>query len=278
MFAAISGLKAHQTMLDVVGNDIANVNTVGFKAGTASFKDALSQLQRGSSAPSTNKGGTNDIQIGLGVQLGAVLNQMNDGAIQSTSNPLDCAVQGAGFFRVSSGDSNTGTIGADRQYTRAGNFALDQNGALVTPDGMFVLGRSWDGTTLGTTDVMIKIPAGAKSVSIGQDGTVSYVDGTTNTTTPVAKITLATFSNPQGLERDSGNKFAVSNNSGAENVDIPGGTNGSGTIASGALEMSNVDLSQEFTTMITAQRGFQANSRVISAADELLQNLVNLGK
>jgi flagellar hook protein FlgE len=278
MFAAISGLKVHQTMLDVTANDIANVNTLGYKGERATFEDALSQLQRGASAPSTTSGGTNPTQIGLGVRLGGVNNIMSDGAIQSTGNPLDCAIQGEGFFRVAPGNSTTATVGAGRSYTRAGNFALDQNGALVTPDGSFVVGYAWNAATssFGTTDAMIKLPTGAKNVSIGQNGVVTYVDPATNSTVNLAQITLAKFNNAAGLQRVSGNKFQTSTNSGPETVDTPGGPGGTGVIASSSIEMSNVDLAQEFTSMITAQRGFQANSRVISTADDMLQELVNL--
>jgi flagellar hook protein FlgE len=278
MFAAISGLKTHQTMLDVTANDIANVNTLGYKGQRATFEDALSQLTRGASAPTTTSGGTNPTQIGLGVRLGAVNNIMSGGAIQSTGNPLDVAIQGEGFFRVAPGNSTTSTLAAGRSYTRAGNFSLDQNGALVTADGSFVVGHAWNAgtSTFGATDSMIVLPTGAKNVSIGQNGVVTYVDPVTNATTNLAQITLAKFNNAAGLERVSGNKFQVSTNSGPESVDIPGGPGGTGVLAGSSIEMSNVDLAQEFTFMITAQRGFQANSRVISTADDMLQELVNL--
>jgi flagellar hook protein FlgE len=278
MFAAISGLKVHQTMLDVTANDIANVNTLGYKGQRATFEDALSQLQRGASAPTTTSGGTNPTQIGLGVRLGGVNNLMSAGAIQSTGNPLDVAIQGEGFFRVSDGNSTTSTLGTQRSYTRAGNLSLDQNGALVTADGGFIVGHAWNAGTssFGATDSMIVLPAGAKDVAIGQTGVITYVDPTTNTTTNLAQITLAKFNNSAGLQRISGNNFQVSTNSGPETVDTPGGPNGTGSLATSSIEMSNVDLAQEFTTMITAQRGFQANSRVITTADDMLQELVNL--
>ena len=126
LFAAISGLRAHQTMLDVTANDIANVNTVGFKSSTTSFKDALSQLQAGASGPSASLGGTNAQQIGLGVQTGAISNNMGSGAIQSTGNPLDVAIQGAGWFRVAAVKSAGPPVVFDTTYyTRAGNFKTD---------------------------------------------------------------------------------------------------------------------------------------------------------
>jgi len=272
MFAAISGLKVHQMMLDVTANDIANVNTIGFKAERTSFKDALSQLQRGSSAPSATLGGTNSAQVGLGVQLNGIDNLMQSGAVQSTGNALDCAIQGDGFFRITDDPATFGNI----LYTRAGNFSRDANGDVVTPEGYYLVGYTIDPLTGAptATETTINVPANTKSVTIGQDGIVTTIDPA-GVVTPVAAISMAKFPNNEGLERVSGNKFAASNNSGAESVGTAG-TNGLGTISPGAVEMSNVDLAQEFTNMITAQRGFQANSRIISTADEMLQELVNL--
>lgn len=280
MFAAISGLKVHQTMLDVAANDIANVNTVGYKSSRASFKDALAQLQRGASAPGTALGGTNPMQVGLGVQLASIDSNMSAGAIQTTGNPLDVAIQGNGWFRIA--DGAVGAAGTSVFYSRAGNFSLDSGGNLVTQDGLRVVGYAQTAPgpppTFGTTDSAITVPAGAKSVTIGQDGIVAYVDAT-GTTQTLAKITLAKFPNDAGLQRVSGNRFSESNNSGAAVTGTPGDTTtGVGTLASGGVEMSNVDLAAEFTSIITAQRGFQANSRVISSADQILQDLVNIGR
>jgi flagellar hook protein FlgE len=270
MFAAISGLRVHQVMLDVTANDIANVNTIGYKAERTSFKDALSQLQKGASAPSSTLGGTNAAQVGLGVQLNGIDNLMQSGAIQSTGNALDCAIQGDGMFRVTDDPSGFTNI----LYTRAGNFSRDANGDLVTPEGYYVVGFTVAAGVPTTTQTTINIPAGTKSVTIGQDGLVTTVDSA-GVVSQVAAISLAKFPNDQGLERVSGNKFRASNNSGPETA-ATAGTNGLGLITPGSLEMSNVDLAQEFTNMITAQRGFQANSRIISTADEMLQELVNL--
>ena len=218
MFAAISGLQVHQTMLDVAANDIANVNTVGFKGEATSFKDALSQLQRGAAGPSTSLGGTNAVQIGLGVQLGAVQNHMEAGAIQQTGNPLDLAIQGDGMFRV--GDSATIGSGAGYSYTRAGNFTLDSRGNLVNQDGLFVVGYKYDAATnsfpVATgNETKITIPAGGKEASVGADGVVSYIDAT-GTLVKLAQISMAKFPNVNGLQRISGNLFEATNNSGAE--------------------------------------------------------------
>jgi len=270
MFSAISGLKSHQTMLDVTANDIANVNTIGFKAGRTTFKDSLAQLQSGGAAPSDTQGGANAKQVGLGVSLGSIDNLMQGGALQSTGNVLDVAIQGEGWFRVGSGAPPT--VPTAFQYTRAGNFTRNQTGYLVTQDGAYVMGRTAPGA--GGTDTYLQIPDGSTNVSIGQDGGVSYdpVGGGARVT--AGYISLAKFANEAGLERGSANRWNGSASSGAEQVGTPGG--GYGLTASGAVEMSNVDLASEFTNMITAQRGFQANSRVISTADEILQDLVNL--
>jgi flagellar hook protein FlgE len=270
MFAAISGLKVHQTMLDVVSNDIANVNTLGYKSQRTTFKDSLSQLQKGGAAPSAAQGGSNAAQVGLGVQLNSIDNLMSSGALQTTGNVLDVAIQGEGWFRVGSG--NPPAAATDVQYTRAGNFTRNQNGYLVTQDGYYVLGRA---TTAGTgADTYVNIPNGATNLSIGQDGSVSYDPAGGGARVTAGYLSLAKFPNEAGLERTSSNRWTNSNSSGAETVGVPGGSYGLTT--SGTIEMSNVDLASEFTSMITAQRGFQANSRVISTSDELLQDLVNL--
>src|SRR4051794_1980285 len=223
MFAAISGLRVHQIMLDVTANDIANVNTVGFKAERTTFKDALSQTTKGASGPSASLGGTNPAQIGLGVQLNGIDNLMQSGAIQSTGNALDIAIQGDGFFRVAS--FSGGTFGA-KAYTRAGDFTRDTNGFLETPDGDYVVGYTLDAAGVPTTtETQIKIPSTAKSVSIGADGIVTVVDAA-GVVTKLAAISLAKFPNDAGLERISGNKFRMSNNSGAEVAGTPGDANG----------------------------------------------------
>jgi flagellar hook protein FlgE len=269
MFAAISGLKTHQVMLDVTSNDIANVNTIGYKSARTTFQDSLTQLQRGASGPGGGTGGANAAQIGLGTQLGSIDNLMTGGALQSTGNPLDVAIQqGPGFFRVAPG-APPAVPATGFEYTRAGNFTTNSAGFLVTQDGYYVMGRN-----AGGTDVLINIPPGSTNVSIGQNGDVSYVDAGGARVQGQQFISLATFSNPAGLQRNGSNRWLQSANSGAPTAGVPGTQFGFTT--AGAIEMSNVDLAQSFTSMITAQRGFQANSRVISTADEMLQDLVNL--
>jgi flagellar hook protein FlgE len=281
MFAAISGLKTHQIMMDVTANDIANVNTIGYKSSRTTFKDSLAQLQRGGAGQGPGQGGSNPAQVGLGTQLGSIDNQMGSGALQSTGNALDVAIQGDGWFRIGqatvSGSTATLTAGT-QEYTRAGNFSRNDQGYLVTADGFYVIGRTVPSTTVSAAppgaDQLIQIPQGASSIAIGQDGSVSYIAAGSTTRTVAGYISLAKFPNDNGLQRASGNRWTANAASGAEEVGTPGGDFGATT--SGTLEMSNVDLATEFTNMISAQRGFQANSRVITTADDMLNDLVNM--
>ncbi|HEU4976392.1 MAG TPA: flagellar hook-basal body complex protein [Baekduia sp.] len=275
MYSAISGLRTHQTMLDVTSNNLANVNTIGYKASRTTFKDQLQQTLYGGSAQGPNTGGTNSAQVGLGVQLGSVDAVMGEGSMMSTGNPLDVAIQGEGWFRVGLGDPSTtpATLPTEMNYTRAGNFIRNDQGYLVTPEGFYVMGL--DTTASPATDTFINIPPGATGISIGTDGTVSYIPSGGGNRTPAGQIGLAKFPNDNGLLRLSGNRWAAHPAAGAEQKGIPDGVTFGQTIG-GELEMSNVDLAGEFTNMIVAQRGFQANSRVISTADEMLQDLVNL--
>jgi flagellar hook protein FlgE len=293
MYSAISGLKTHQVMLDVTANNLANVNTVGYKGARTTFSDALSQTVRAGAASTAGSGGTNAAQVGLGVRLGSIDNLMGTGGFQSTGNALDVAIQGEGWFRVTNtspnpADPTANPPAADSiQYTRAGNFSRKDKGFLVTQDGYYVTGYGATATGPNTTPAYISIPANATDVSVAQDGSVSFIPPNGYTLPPgqatqggrvvAGYLTMAKFSNEPGMERVTNNRWRASGSSGAEVVETPG-VNGFGTSQGGALEMSNVDLATEFTTMITAQRGFQANSRVISTADQMLSDLVNLSR
>ncbi|UZJ77161.1 flagellar basal body rod protein FlgG [Fictibacillus sp. KU28468] len=262
MYSGISGMKNFQTKLDVIGNNIANVNTYGFKKGRTTFKDLVSQQISGAGAPGTNIGGTNPKQIGLGSQMAAIDTIDTQGSLQTTGRALDLGISGDGYFVVVNGNG-------DKFLTRAGNFYLDANGSIVNSDGFKLLDSA--GTAL-------KIPTDASSFSIGADGSITVVGGagTNNPTNPIA---LAKIPNPAGLEKAGSNLYRVTKNSGNDTVALskPGdSTKGVGSLVSGALEMSNVDLSEEFTEMIVAQRGFQANTKIITTSDEILQELVNL--
>jgi len=404
LFSGISGLRAHQQMMDVTSNNIANVNTVGFKSSQVVFQDTLSQMMRAAGAPQEGQGGTNPAQVGLGVRLGAINTSFVQGSAQTTGRATDVMISGDGFFVVNSVD--------EQLYTRAGAFNFDAEGKLVTPTGAAVQGwpavngqvntnapigeirlpmgtliapnatrqmviagnlpadapvattipRSiktydvqgnvvtvtttfektvggWtvdvtDGTTPlaaplaltfqangqislptytdanGDTKIgLIYDPDGAgadpgievdlaglteytgnttvsplsqngspaatlQSFSINPDGQLVGVFSNGNKQT-VAQLALANFNNPPGLEKVGDSLYRFTVNSGLAQVGVAG-TVGLGTLQSGAVEMSNVDLAQEFTNLIVAQRGFQANSKVISTSDDVLQELVNL--
>jgi flagellar hook protein FlgE len=395
LFSGISGLRSHQTMLDVTGNNIANVNTTGFKSSQTQFQDALSQVvQNASGAQAGTTGGTNPAQVGLGVRVAGVTTNFTQGASQLTGRSTDMMIQGDGFFAVRKG--------TDTFYTRAGGFDFDATGQMVLPgEGALVQGwaakngvidtnspltdlrvpagtlmgavattsatyegnlqsdaatgtviaravTAYDSTgverqvtltftkaagawTLGATDgtanagpfpvtfdpttgalnpaasglagtgnfalgaVTVDLSkvtgfAGVQTIaastqdghsagtlqafSLGADGTItgSFSNGLKQA---IGRIALANFTNPAGLEKAGGSLFRTTVNSGNAQVGAAG-TGGRGGLAGGALEMSNVDLSSEFTNLIIAQRGFQANSRVITTSDEVLQELVNL--
>ncbi|WP_153731285.1 flagellar basal body rod protein FlgG [Sporosarcina obsidiansis] len=266
MYSGISGLKNFQTKLDVIGNNIANVNTYGFKKGRTVFKDLYSQTVSGATGPTGNRGGVNPNQVGLGSQIASIDTLHTPGSTQFTGNTLDMAIEGDGFFRVA------GDVAGEFLYTRAGVFYLDQGedenateARIVDGEGRYLVQE--DGSP-------ITIPIDATSLSVGQNGVVSYVQaGTLNDD---QTISLAKFNNPGGLSKVGGNYYQQSTNSGAPTLGEPLGDGGHGAIKSGSLEMSNVDLSEEFTEMIVAQRSFQANTRIITTSDEILQELVNL--
>jgi flagellar hook protein FlgE len=295
MYTSITGLRNHQTMLDVVGNNIANVNTYGYKGSTTAFKTLLTQTMQGAGAPSPTLGGTNFQQVGLGMTIDSISQQFTQGALQTTGVQTDLAIQGDGFFNVTNDLAGVAAGTPETFYTRAGNFKFDANGTLVTSDGYHVLGWADDdaataGFQLDVTNPMSSIQLPAQSatanwsnVIIGSDGSVSgiFVDPT-NAANPlngtrqvVAMISMSRFSNPSGLEQVGNNRWQESLNSGVP-VDDVANASGLGQLSVGYLEMSNVDLATEFTEMIKAQRGFQANSRVITTSDEILQELVNL--
>jgi flagellar hook protein FlgE len=295
MYAAISGLEANQTMLNVMANNLANVNTAGYKASTVDFADSLTQVMRGASGANGSTGGTNPVQVGLGVQVAATQNEMGEGALETTSDPLDIAIEGKGFLRVGVGTPEAGEGGAYTKglpttvdYTRAGDLTTNANGFLTTQAGQYVVGFAATATTTeaGTTyaaskeESYIRVPPGSTDVSIGPDGAVSYVDEEKESPQYGERVTagyisLASFANEAGLERLGGSLWGATANSGTPLVGTPSGE-GFGTTIGGELEMSNVNLAGEMTAMITAERGYQANSRVITTADEMLQSAVSM--
>ncbi|MHB8073741.1 flagellar hook-basal body complex protein [Desulfosporosinus fructosivorans] len=273
LYAAVSGLKNHQVKMDVIGNNVANVNTTGFKRSRVTFSTMLSQTLKGASTPNNTgtpaSGGTNPVQIGLGVSLGSIDQIMTQGSSQSTGNPTDMMIEGSGYFVLT-------TDGTDRVYTRSGAFTLDGEGYLVDPGS--------GAQVLDTNDEAIHIDFDTySSYSIDGTGVITGIRIDTGEGEPIdtnTGIAIAKFSNDAGLTSLGGSFYQVSNNSGPAIVYGDGASEGpylAGTkLIVSAVEMSNVDLSTEFTDMITAQRGFQANSRVITVSDTLLEELINL--
>lgn len=266
LYSGISGMKGLQTKLDVIGNNISNVNTAGFKASRVSFQDTLSQKISGVTAPEEGtRGGINARQIGLGSNIAAIEVLHTPGSFQNTFVPTDLAIQGDGYFAVTpNGD------GEEILLTRVGNFTTDAAGNLGTPQGYLVLGVGGE---------VINIPPEVTAYDIGSDGniTVTNEDGTTEV---IAQIGVVRVINPAGLENVGNSMYKMTLNANPdgeleviepENVEV-----GTGSIVSGMLEMSNVDLTTELTEMIVAQRAYQANSRIITTSDEILQELVNL--
>ncbi|NYG57041.1 flagellar hook-basal body complex protein [Nocardioides perillae] len=278
LFAGISGLRVNQTMLDVTGNNIANANTTGFKASSTVFQDTLSQMLTAPSAANDARGGTNPVQVGLGVQVGAIATNLGQGSAQTTGRATDLMIQGDGLFVVRKGQ--------EQLYTRAGAFTFDETGALVTPSGSRVQGYALDADgavsgdlidiTLDTSALEPPVEDGVQltSYNVGSDGTLRgiFSDGIQR---DMAKLALADFNNPNGLEKVGETSFRASANSGAVQLGVAG-EGRRGTLIAGALEMSNVDLAAEFTNLILAQRGFQASSRVITTSDSVLEELVNI--
>jgi flagellar hook protein FlgE len=278
MFAGVSGLRNHQTMMDVIATNISNVNTFGYKSQRATFSDALYQNLSGAAAPTANTGGTNGQQVGLGMTLNSIDSLITQGNSQSTGVVTDMMIQGDGFFRVAVAGSTFGGVGGNDRtaggevYTRAGNFSFDAAGHLVTTDGLYVLGTV---AATGNEGRLQVDPANTAAINVDSAGVVTAID-TAGVATTIGTLSLAKFSNAAGLERLGGNLWRQSNNSGVAVNGAPGGAAGHGAVVPGALEMSNVDLALEFTNMIIAQRGFQANGRAITTSDEMLAELVNL--
>lgn len=246
-------MKGFQTKLDVIGNNIANVNTIGFKKSTINFQDLLSQNLSGS--------GVNPMQVGLGVQTGAVNVIHTPGSAMTTGVGTDLAIMGDGFFMV----KDPANPAAQTYLTRAGNFVVDADGDLVTSQGYAVQSSAGGNIRID--------PGTYASFSIDREGRVigKEPNGTERT---VATIGVANPENPTGLRKYGGSLYEMTRAAGNMN---PGtATQATSMISAGMLEMSNVDLTEEFTEMIVAQRGFQANSRTITTSDEILQEVVNL--
>jgi len=253
--SAASGMAAQQFNLDTISNNLANVNTSGFRANIAQFQDQAYQTLQAAGEPVGASNTPAGQQVGLGVKIASSEKLFTQGALTQTGNNLNVGIQGDGFFQITQPD---GSIA----YTRDGSFIENSNGALVTANGNFL-------------SPSITVPSNAVSVNIGQDGTVAVQLPGSTTTQQVGQITLARFTNPDGLTAIGNNLYTQTAASGSPIVSAPG-LNGSGILEAGYLENSNVSVITEMVNMITAQRAFEANSKSVSTADQMLSTAVQL--
>lgn len=321
LYSGVSGMRSFQTKMDVIANNIANVNTTGFKSGRVKFQDMLSQTVANAQSPTANLGGVNPQQIGLGVRVGSIDTIMEGGALQPTNRGLDFAIEGEGFFIVNDGSRD--------YYTRDGAFYTDYEGNLVNASGFKVRGYLQDeeGTAINMDDEydederpsdLLERPEADQdyqeqletlrplkisqfltsdgSVADAEDGEYELqeftIDGTgqiigvysrmdpesdepETITFLLGQVAMTKFQNPEGLEKAGNNNYINTTNSGRSELGVAGGA-GYGVVRQGFLEMSNVDLANEFTEMIVTSRAYQANSRSITTSDEMLQELINL--
>lgn len=256
LFTAATGMIAQQLNLDVIANNLANVNTTGFKKSRADFQDLMYQIveEPGTTA---NQQGTSPtgIQVGLGVRPEAVGKVHSQGDFESTGNSLDLAIEGDGFFEITLPNGDTA-------YTRSGAFKLNENGVMVNSDGYEL-------------SPAITIPSDTIGITISADGMVSVRQPGTTALSQVGQIQTARFQNPAGLRSQGRNLYEETESSGSATLGTPGET-GLGTIAQGYLESSNVSVVEEIVQMVTGQRAYEANSKVIQTADQLLQNAINV--
>ena len=259
LYTAASGMQAQQSNLDNVANNLANASTAGFRKRRLQFEDLMYQnMIAPGSAATQNTTNVAGLQIGLGTRTVATEILQTQGDFQQTGNPLDVTIQGAGFFQIKRPNG-------DIAYTRAGSFHLDAQGNMVTANGDML-------------DPAITIPTNAQSISIGNDGTVSAMVPGQSQAQQVGQIQLATFANPGGLNSLGGNLFSATAASGRPVTGNPGGPEGMGSLLQGSLENSNVNMVEEFVQMIAAQRSYEANSRVVRAADDMLQQIGQMAR
>lgn len=257
LYSAASGMSAQQTNVDNIANNLANAGTAGYKMRRTQFQDLLyqSMVQPGSSAGASTVVPTG-LQLGLGTRTSSNEIIFSQGTFASTENPLDVVIEGRGFFQVR---RPSGEIG----YTRAGNFHLDRDGNLVTSDG-------------DPLEPQITIPQQALSIQIANDGTVTYNLPGQTATQNAGQISIANFQNPAGLNSIGRNLYLPTDASGEATVGLPGGQDGLGTLMQGYTEQSNVSVVEEFISLIVSQRAYEANSKVVKAADEMYQQVNNV--
>ena len=259
LYSAASGMTAQQLNVDNIANNLANANTAGFKMRRAQFQDLLyqSMVQPGSAAGQQTVVPTG-LQVGLGTRTSSNEIIFTQGNFAETDNPLDLVIQGRGFFQVR---RSTG----DLAYTRAGSFHLDKEGNFVTSDG-------------DPIEPQITIPADAQNLTIAPDGTVSYTQASQTTAQQAGQIQIAGFPNPAGLNSIGRNLYLPTDASGEPTLANPGGQEGLGSLQQGYTEQSNVSIVEEFINLIVAQRAYEANSKVVKAADDMYQQVNNLSR
>lgn len=253
MYTAAAGMNAQQTEVDVIANNLANVNTNGFKRSQTNFEDLLYVTLRQPGTPQSNGSGMAGLQIGSGSRLVSTSKIFSEGTLLQTARPYDMAITGPGFFELA-GPNN------ERLFTRDGHFHLDADGTIVDGRGLKLQPE-------------IRIPPEARNLSIAPDGTVSY--SVADSVTEAGQITIVKFVNAAGLEATGGNAFRIAGNSGDATQVIPG-QDGSGELQQGMLERSNVDVATELIGLIIAQRAYEVNSRAISTSDEMLGTVNNM--
>ncbi|MCP5415720.1 MAG: flagellar basal-body rod protein FlgG [Chromatiaceae bacterium] len=255
LWIAKTGLDAQQTRMSVISNNLANVNTTGFKRDRASFEDLIYQNVRQVGASSSQDTELpSGLNLGTGVRTVATQKLHTQGNLMHTGNSLDLAVEGRGFFQILTPD---GTI----QYTRDGSFSMNQNGQIVSPNGYAL-------------EPAITVPTNTLSLTVGSDGTVSALVAGSDVPTQIGAIELADFINPMGLEAMGGNLFRETQASGAPTTTAPG-QDGAGSLLQGSLESSNVNVVEELVNMIETQRAYEMNSKAISTTDEMLSYVTN---
>lgn len=250
-----TGLDAQQTRLSVISNNLANVNTTGFKRDQAIFQDLIYQNKRQAGGQTTEDTRLpSGLSLGTGVRVVATEKLHTQGNITQTGKPLDMAILGRGFFQIQQADGSV-------SYTRDGSFQLDADGQVVTSQGQIL-------------QPSLTIPSDTQSITIGQDGVVSVITGNDTTPTQLGNIQLADFVNPAGLQPEGNNLFTETASSGSPLVGTPG-LNGLGNLESGSVETSNVNVVEELVNMIETQRAYEMNSKVISTTDQMLQYVGN---
>lgn len=291
LYSGVSGMRSHQTKMDVIGNNIANVNTYGYKTQRVTFRDIYYQQLKTPGSASDERGGINPSQVGYGAQVGSVDTIHTISGYAPTNKPTDVFINGEGYFAV---QTSTG----EQLFTRLGALGFDSAGNLVDVNGSRVLGWNEGDVSVDATSgkvtvtgdpepVKIVKPADVEytNITINPDGTITAIynnkadasDAKNDTIVTLGLVAVANVENQDALVLEGNSYYRRSNNTGDITFQIPGSKgSGTGALVTGALEMSNVDLANEFSDMIMTQRGFQANTKIISVVDQMLEELVNL--